>query len=106
MEGWIARLAAIHHETPALQTGAYEEVHVASEQLAFLRRGEDQVALIAVNSAQQPVSLNMPVLLADGMTLTDALDPAATFTVQNGMLDLGKVPAEMSRILIGLTVAD
>lgn len=106
LEGWIARLAAIHHETPALQTGAYEEVHVASEQLAFLRRGEDQVALIAVNSAQQPVSLNMPVLLADGMTLTDALDPAATFTVQNGMLDLGKVPAEMSRILIGLTVAD
>ncbi|MGI8485708.1 MAG: alpha-amylase family glycosyl hydrolase, partial [Thermomicrobiales bacterium] len=100
LERWIARLAAIHHETPALQTGAYEEVHVNSEQLAFLRRGEHQVALVVVNAAQSPVSLHMPVMLEDGKTLTDALDPAASFTVQNGMIDLGMVAAATTRMLV------
>ncbi len=100
LEGWIARLAGIRHGTAALQTGAYEEVHVASEQLAFLRRGEHQVALVVVNAAQQPVSLNMPIALANGMTLTDALDPAETFTVQNGMLNLGEMAAATTRILV------
>lgn len=100
LEPWIARLAAIHHETPALQTGGYEEIHVAGSQLAFLRRSEEQLAVIIVNAAHEAAPLRLGVAVAGGTVLTDALDPASSFTVQEGFLDLGDVPAATTMILV------
>ncbi len=100
LEVWIRRLATIHHQTSALQTGSYEELYVAGSQIAFLRRSEEQVAVIVVNAAHQTSILRLGVSLADGTVLTDALDPAQAFTVHDGVLDLGDVAAATTKILV------
>jgi hypothetical protein len=103
LEEWIARLADTRHDTPALQCGDYEEIHVDSEQLAFLRRYDNMVAVVVVNAVHGATPLRLDIPLAAGVTLTDALDPAVSLTVRDGMLDLGEFPAATTRILIGST---
>ena len=58
---YITRLAQIRLQSPVLQTGNYHQVLVASEQFAFLRETKEESILVVVNSAQQPVSLEIPV---------------------------------------------
>ncbi|MGB3307932.1 MAG: alpha-amylase family glycosyl hydrolase [Thermomicrobiales bacterium] len=101
LESWIARLAGIRHQSPAVRGGDYGELHVASEQLAFLRRSDEQVALVVINAAHTPTALRLPVPLAHGTILTDALDPGFTARIQGGTLDLGEFPAATTRILCG-----
>lgn len=59
LAGWIAGLAGVRRSLPALRKGGYRQVHVAGEQLAFLRTLEGEDALVAVNSSAQPASLRL-----------------------------------------------
>ncbi|HEU0164075.1 MAG TPA: alpha-amylase family glycosyl hydrolase [Thermomicrobiales bacterium] len=99
---WIARLAAIRHETPAIQVGDYLQLHVAAEQFAFLRhmQHESQSAVVVINAASIPATLSLPVpAIPDGTVLTDAIDISYTVCVKDGAIDLGAVPAATTRIL-------
>lgn len=71
LAGLIARLSRIRHASPALRRGSYQQLHVASEQFAFLREAPEERILVAVNASHQPAELSLP----DTERLTDLLDP-------------------------------
>ncbi|PRY10970.1 glycosidase [Pontibacter ummariensis] len=95
----ISRLAKIRKEHAALRYGSYQQVHVAHEQLAFARRTEQEYLVIVVNAASSPARLSLKVDVPDGHTLIDLLEPQQQFTVQNGQVHVGEVPACWARIL-------
>ena len=53
----IRRLAALRRDLPALRTGDYEQLYVASEQFAFARRTADQTIIVAVNASAEELSI-------------------------------------------------
>jgi cyclomaltodextrinase / maltogenic alpha-amylase / neopullulanase len=92
----IAQLAGVRRASPALRRGDYAQLHVASRQLAFLRSGEGQSVVVAVNSDAKPATLSLDVPgLAD---LTDLLAPNERFTVARGKLTVS-VPPRWARML-------
>lgn len=103
-EPWLARhialLAGIRGGSPALRHGAYTQLHVSPEQLAFSRTADRDVAVVAVNAGEATVSLDLSVAIPDGTVLTDRLDPAVSATVAGGVLTIPLVPGS-ARILTG-----
>jgi glycosidase len=69
----IARLARIRQRHPALRRGRYRQLHVASEQFAFMRESPEEQILIAVNSSETPAVISLPPLSSG--TWRDLLDP-------------------------------
>ncbi len=69
----ISRLAAIRNALAPLQNGAYQQLHVDHQQLAFLRQMGDQWVLVALNSAPETVSLRLPLPFEAG-SLSDRLN--------------------------------
>ena len=100
LAGAIARLTAIRHDSAALRRGDYRQLHVASRQLVFSRRDGDDLAVVAVNAATDPASLDIPVDLPDGTTMVDALDPFCVVRVENGRVRCDGVPATWGRIFV------
>jgi glycosidase len=96
---WIARLARIRRETRALRHGAYRQLHVASEQLAFARTTQEETVVVAVNAADAPASLEVRVSAPEGARFVDLLDPERGFTARAGRLRIDDVPARGARIL-------
>jgi len=99
LEAWIARLAAVRADSPALLDGDYVEAFVASEQVAFLRRSGAQTALVAINIANGPAIIRAEADLPDGTHLADALDPDADARSHEGAVTL-ELPARTVRILL------
>ena len=96
----IARLAEIRGGAPALRHGRYAQLHVSSEQLAFSRTADRDVAVIVVNAGEAAVSLDLTVAFPDGTVLIDGLDPTVSATVAAGLLTVSLVPGS-ARILTG-----
>jgi len=99
---YIALLAEIRQDSPALTNGDYRQVHVASEQLAFSRCADHDVAVVVVNAAAGPVALQLAGDIPDGTVLIDRLDPTCSATVQGGILPVTLTPSS-ARILTGRT---
>ena len=94
----IARLAEVRRACPALRQGSYRTLHVASEQFAFLREHPQGSAVVAVNAAPEPVSLELNVPIRDGLLL-DRLNPGKTFQVRAGRVRIDPLPPRWARIL-------
>ncbi len=69
----VTKLAQIRLASPALQTGSYHQVLVTNEQFAFLRESSEESILIIVNSSQQAISLDIPILIEGSYVPTDLL---------------------------------
>lgn len=95
----IARFAHIRRESRALRRGAYRQVFVAHEQFAFARFIDDEYVVVAVNAAETPAELKLPVAVADGRGFVDLLEPQAQFGVDNGHVRIDAVPPCWARIL-------
>lgn len=78
----LRRLADVRAGSGALQRGDYREVHVAAQQLAFLRSLPDEQVLVALNAADEPVELPLRLPFQNAR-LIDLLNPGAEFRVQN-----------------------
>jgi cellulose synthase/poly-beta-1,6-N-acetylglucosamine synthase-like glycosyltransferase len=98
LPAYLALLAEIRAGEPALTDGDYAQVHVASEQLGFVRRAGRDVALVVVNAGDSDVELTLTAGIPDGTVLTDRLDPTVTVTVQGGSVPLSLAPSS-ARIL-------
>jgi cyclomaltodextrinase len=102
LAGAIARLAGVRRRCAALRHGDYHQLVVSPMQLAFLRRWQGEMALVAVNAAKQPVSLALTLPpgpgLPDGTLLVDLLNPPESFTVQASQVRL-ELPRCWARIL-------
>jgi len=94
----LAKLALIRQESDAIRLGAYAELHVASEQFAFRRDVEGDIAVVVVNAWNDPKDVEFGIDLADGTTLVDRLDEATTVTVEAGRIRVGMSP-NTTRIL-------
>ncbi|NMB89471.1 MAG: alpha-amylase [Chloroflexi bacterium] len=80
----LHRLAQVRQALPALRYGEYLPLAVASQQLAFARRGGGATVVVALNAADQAVSIDLPLTGLTGKRLEDQLNPGHTFPVQDG----------------------
>lgn len=94
----INRLAALRRSLAALRHGSYTTLHVAPQQLAFLRDHPDGAVVVAANAAAGAVALTLRVPLPDGC-LEDRLNPGDRFPIQDGCVRLDTIPACWARIL-------
>jgi cyclomaltodextrinase / maltogenic alpha-amylase / neopullulanase len=92
----IARLATLRRDLPALREGSYHELHVASQQLAFLRQSAGQRVVVALNAAPAPAQV--PISLPGASRLVDRLDSGAAFPLHAGACSLPLPPCS-ARIL-------
>jgi glycosidase len=100
----IKRFAQVRAETQALREGRYRQLHVSSEQFAFIREPREGArygaAVVVVNSSESEARVPVVTGLgerADG-TWKDALDQGAAFAAHEGTLH-ATVPARSIRIL-------
>lgn len=82
---FIARWARHRRDIEALRRGTYQTLLVTNEQLAFARRTETSVAVVAVNMAREAVTLRLPV--RPGSTWKN-VETQAQVRVMNGVLDI------------------
>jgi cyclomaltodextrinase len=80
------RLIALRKAYPALRTGAYHRLHADADTYAFARVGDGEALLVAVNVAEAPRGIAVPVsgLFAEGAELAAAYG-AAVARVQGGI---------------------
>jgi glycosidase len=93
----IRRLSDIRKQLPALKWGDYQSVHVGDEQLAFIRTESGQTALVVLNSASRPITLEIPAPIQQG-TMKDWLNSSEHFQVKDGRIQL-HLPPTWGRIL-------
>ncbi len=90
----LRRAIALRRAHPALR-GATTKVLVADgPRLAYVREGDGERALVAVNASDVPIDLDLDTsnAFADGHTLTDAVDPSRRVTVRAGRAALRIAP--------------
>lgn len=99
MRGWIAKLAAIRGNSPALLYGDYRTLHVASNQFAFLRICAEKRAVVIANSSKEAVELKLKLPEMNGWHLCDALADNELFVVEKGVLTV-RLNENQVRILL------
>jgi glycosidase len=64
-------LVAMRHAHPALRTGRFQRLYADEDVFAFARVGDGETIVVAVNAAEEPRSVSIPVneLLSDGAAL-------------------------------------
>jgi glycosidase len=98
LPGVISRLIRLRHEQPSLREGGYRQVHVASEQLAYLRELGDQRVLVALNAADAPVALDLALPGIPDGRLVDLLGGGET-AFAGGKVRVG-LPAFGGRVFL------
>jgi cyclomaltodextrinase len=99
LAGQIARLARIRQQVGALRHGDYQELHVASQQLAFARVTEGSRAIVMVSSAAEAAAVSVATPGPDGTRFVDLLEPGEAFPLRQGRLEVA-VAAGGARILV------
>jgi len=94
----IARFAAARHASAALRRGGYRQLHVAAQQLAFLREGDGGRVVVVVNAAGAAAEMQFALPAGDGESFADLLEPGDAFTVRGGRLRV-RVPPCWGRLL-------
>jgi len=56
----IGRLAQMRSDSAALRRGSYTQLHVAAEQLGFIRELDGETVVVLLNASDQPVELAVP----------------------------------------------
>jgi glycosidase len=84
----IVRLILLRKDLTALRCGAYRPLHTDSRQYAFVRETDRQKTVVAVNSAQEIVTIEPKVDFPEGTIFIDRLNKNERFSVQNGKLKL------------------
>jgi alpha-glucosidase len=67
----VRRVAALRAATPALQSGAQRTLDAGQDLLAWVREGDGEELLVAINFSTRPV----PLPAGDGATLVLSSDP-------------------------------
>ena len=94
----LKRLIQARKELKALQNGGFKQLYLASDQLAFLREAEGEAVLTVINSADQPVTFEIP--LGDGAEarFSDLLNPERHLIGKDGRLQV-EMAANSSMLL-------
>ena len=95
---WVARLAGIRRNSPALRGGGYRELAVAPQQFAFLREHPEGAVVVAVNASNAPAQIDVHLTVKKGW-LEDLLQPGESLPVAGGQARLTAIPPNGGRIL-------
>jgi glycosidase len=95
---FIALLARIRLQHPALRLGSYQELHVAHEQLAFLRACPEEKVVVAVNAAAAPIQVELHLPLREGW-LVDLLNPGNRFRILENRASIDPIPPSWGRLM-------
>jgi len=71
----VRRLASLRERTPALQTGTQRTLEAGSQVLVWLREGDGERWLAAMNFATVPAALSLPAELPQRLTMIVSTDP-------------------------------
>jgi len=94
----IARLAALRASLPALRRGAYRQLYVSHEQLAFARFTNDQYVVVLLNSSDRLAAFEFELPVRAGEAV-DVLNSGESFSIDNGRLRVDQVEARLGRVL-------
>jgi cyclomaltodextrinase len=94
----ISRFISLRRKSPALQHGDYRQLHVAAEQLAFMRTTAEERVVVAVNAAHHPVEVQLTLPERTNGLLIDRLNDAQVFRLEHGQATLRLEPC-WARIL-------
>ena len=94
----ISHLARVRSGSPALKYGSYRQVHVAHEQLAFVRQAPDECVVVVLNAASEPAGLEIPLPLP-AKHWDDLLNLGESFHASNGKLLIDPIHPYSARIL-------
>jgi cyclomaltodextrinase / maltogenic alpha-amylase / neopullulanase len=94
----LKKLAEIRQSTPALQSGNYRQVMVASQQFAFQRELDGKKVIVVVNSADQTVEIPLSNMQVANGKWSDLLNPGVEWDAL-GEKSVLVVPAKWGRIL-------
>lgn len=97
LQAVIAKFSRLRHTLPALRHGEYRQIHVASEQFAFLRSHHGQHIIVVVNANHQPATVSLPLPIP-GQRLKDLLNDGQEFAIHHRQVSL-EIPACRGRIL-------
>jgi glycosidase len=98
----VRALLQLRQQTPALRRGRTVNLHVADKTWAYARVLDGQVALVAINTGDAAVTLDLParpVGLADGARLRDRVGASAEAVVEGGRLKL-TLPSASSGVFV------
>ncbi len=99
LPAYIARLAAARRASPALQDGEYSQLHVSSEQFAFLRAHPAGDVVTAVNASAHPVQLSLRLPQQTGW-LEDLLEPGKGCPIIDHYVQIDPLPANGGRVWV------
>jgi len=98
------RLVRLRHEHHVFADGRYASLYGQGPHFAFLRAHTREIAVVAINADDAPVSLTLPVReqgIVDGTVLHDVLNPHLPgATVEGGQLVVDEVPPNWGRVLV------
>ncbi len=94
----IARLARVRHGSAALRRGDYRTLHIASEQLAFVRTSGEETMIVAVNASHEWTTIPLSAGPWRGRQLVDRLDPSTPLPITGDRVRLD-VPPCWGRVL-------
>jgi glycosidase len=81
--GVVKALIALRGRLAPLRYGDYLQLHVASEQFAFLRCDGQASAIVAVNAGDRPVDLRLIVPGSQGGCLVDQLNGGDSLSIRS-----------------------
>ncbi len=95
----LRRLAHLRMEIPALRTGNYQPVLVASQQFVFQRETNDTRVVVAVNASDQPVEITLTSRQVSNGRWIDTLNPGIEWIAQGDQTIL-ILPPKWARVLV------
>ena len=89
----IARVGQVRRELPELRRGDYVPLTVTEDVLSFARTFASQTAIVVINRAPEPRTIEITVPTNVTSTITDRLDPGGrSFTPAGGKISVTMAP--------------
>ena len=97
LENVIKRFINIRHHLESLKHGTYKQLVVKQEQFVFERKSENETTIVAINSSDKAVIIDIPVN-GEYNKYVDILNGNVEGSISNNTLSL-EVPAHWGNIL-------
>ena len=94
----ITQFTALRAILPALRSGDYSQLHVASEQLAFARFNSHEYIVVMLNAAAAPARLELDLPVRAGQAV-DVLNDGKLFKLEDGKLVVDSIAPRWGRVL-------
>jgi glycosidase len=95
----IKLLTGLRRRHLALRRGDHRQIHVAHEQLAFLRRDSSETVVVGVNASDRSIDVTLRLPESQSGLLIDELNGSESFGIADGKCEL-RVGPRWGRVLV------